>query len=386
MQKALMNPQSPISPVIGVDGYNLTDGGQPNSIRHYLTEILRFARPEIWGNELHCITKQVAQSPLEAIKNPSLSWDPTAGGSFTWRHLNFKKAAKELGLDAVWFPCHAVPFLYTLPNVVTLHDISFILFPEMGDWKGNLYHSLMLWRSLSQASHMISVSQFTADEVMKKYRIPAKRITVIHHGVTKPPEMESRKSQDEALRLIGISDRFFLFLDGTKSRKNLQFLLSLLQDHPKKWLGEYQFVITGNETTLRQMITMAGLGEWVGTRIILPGFIPDSTLDTLFRNATALLYLSLYEGFGFPAIEAFSRKCPVVALNASSVPEVAGDAAIYVNPGDQNGLGEAMNSVGQENVRQQMIRLGEKEILRFDWQRASDTTGEVISMVAKNGF
>lgn len=362
---------------LGIDCSPLTLPARGSGVRRYTEEVLIRARPPFWPTGIRCFTKGAESSSLIGRLNKNLSDRPTEGGSFFWRHIELPRAAAREGIEMMWFPYHPMPFRFGLPNVVTVHDISYSVLPNARRTFGGNYQSLMLHRALAQAHHIITVSEFTAAELMRVYKVPAKRITPILHGVSVHGPAPVPDRWPEIANLIGINSPFFLYLGGGDPRKNFPFLVNYLRRHPEI-LKSYQFVITGSPAEALQMLYNSGLSEQIGKRLLLPGLVSEEVLDGLYRKTWGLLYLSLYEGFGMPMVEAFARECPVVALRASCLPEIAGDAAIFVEPEDFAGLDVALRSLSEESGRIELIRLGNQRLEKFDWQACADKTGATI--------
>lgn len=301
-----------------------------------------------------------------------MSWDRSRRRSFLWRHVELPSSLRSRHIDVAWFPFHIVPIWINSRAVITVHDLSFVALPNLFDRKTRAYLGLLLARALAQATHLVAISQFTADELMRRRLIPASKISVIHHGRSEELRPLTNVLAESLMRRIGLQEPFYLFLDGANKRKNLALLLRALQRHRSRGFLGASIVVTGDRAEISRLVRAHGLETLVGTQLLLPGFVEIDELDVLYRNANALLYLSQYEGFGLPILEAFQRNCPVVALNASSLPEVAGDAAIYVDNGHTDQLMEAIELTMSPNVRAELATLGQNELRRFSWQRAAD--------------
>lgn len=366
----------------GVDGQVLTERPWASSVNHYVEQILMHLRPQDWEARFTCYTRRSPYPLAPILSKAPVDWNEPMGSNFTWRHIALPLAGRRSRVDAMWFPFHTIPLLIGTPSAVTIHDISFVRLPHRFNWQTKLYLGVLLRRALAQASQILTISQFTADELIRVFNVSANRITIIYHGFSEHLTRPNPSVADALLEKLGLLRPYFLFLDGANSRKNIGLLIELLRKAPKHRLSDLQFIITGNSSKMLRMLKANGLGGQIGTQILLPGILPEQELDILYRRARALLYLSEYEGFGLPILEAFARQCPVIALRASSLPEVAGQGALFIEPDNTSQLEDALQSVMSEDTRRQLIALGEKEGHRFSWQCGADRLCQTLVNVA----
>lgn len=373
-----MHPQ-PVH--FGVDAVTLVERPWANSVNQVVQQILPCFPIEISRARFTCFTRASEYSVPAALRQMPVEWVQPPGRNFTWRHLTLPRAIRKAGIDVMWFPFSVVPLIIGCRSVVTVHDLSFIALPHLFGWRTRSYLSFMLRRTLAQAAHITTISQFTADELIRCFGVDSRRMSVVHHGSDTRASSSPASDAGQVLSRLGLSEPYFLFLDGISPRKNLRLLLRLLV-RPSTAMATSQFVITGNIASLRRSLEELDLGGQIGRRIILPGIVPPGDLDVLYRNARALLYLSKYEGFGLPIVEAFARDCPVIGLAASSIPEVAGDAALYVEPGNISQLASALGDALNDQTRNQLINRGRKRALKFSWARTAQQLYDVLSDTA----
>lgn len=365
----------------GIDGVTLTGRPWANSINHFVTQILLNLQPQRWDSRFTCFTRRSNHGVSQSLKDAPVEWFQPSGSTFFWRHLSLPLALRKAKVDLAWFPFAMVPLIIGTPSVVTVHDLSFMVYPELFNRRGQLYLEGMVRRAVAQAAHIVSISQFTADDLMRLLGVQARKITVIHHGFDKSVTPANSELSNGIKSKLGIRCPYFLFLDGGNARKNLTLLLKTLSQCKSDSMNRRQFVITGDATAIRQILKTHDLRQATKRQLILPGFLTKTDLEMLYRDAAALLYLSHYEGFGLPILEAFANDCPVIALRASSLPEVAGDAALFVEPGDVSQLEDAMALVEREDTRSQLIRAGRKQTSRFSWSAAADQLCQTLNRV-----
>jgi glycosyltransferase involved in cell wall biosynthesis len=261
-------------------------------------------------------------------------------------------------------------FGVNIPSVVTIHDLKYLLFP--GFFKNSfkmMYYTWIIRRGARQAESIIAISASTKKDLIS-LGVPAGKITVIHESVTLPAELVHRNSTLPA----AIGSRPYLFFVGdNRPHKNISRIIASYQAIMKR-LGEASpsLVFAGAHfENLRARYANSALSR----KLIFLGVVTEETLVNLYRGAIALVYPSLYEGFGLPILEAMSLGVPVITSDCSSLPEVAGNAAILVNPRDINQLIEAMISVIQcKSDRQVLKRRGIRRAQEFSWDKAARKT------------
>ena len=271
------------------------------------------------------------------------------------------------------------------PYIITVHDLiryfdmdgeeTFIRPPNRRD-----RHYLNLdYEGIRKAMRIIAVSQSTKNDLIHCLGIPAERISVIYEGI------------DHSL-FRPVSQRIYnrpyiLFVGSEHPRKNFTTLLkafSQLKSEPRfKKLKLVKVGTAGGQETDFRNQTM-GVVESLGLmdEVIFTGFIPEADLPTYYSGAEAFVLPTLYEGFGFPVLEAMACACPVITSNNSSLPEVAGEAGIMLNPYDTNRLAQAMRQVLTDSkLRNNMIRKGLEQAKSFSWEKAAEQTLEVYNKV-----
>jgi len=265
------------------------------------------------------------------------------------------------------------------PTVVTVHDLCYKLHPEWFPRPRILYYNTFIGAGIRHASHIITDSQASADDLKRFYDIPASRIHIIPLGV----DDRFRPADEAQCRLVrkqlGLPEFYFLFVGTLEPRKNLPVVLkawSLLGD------SSPDLVIAGRsgwKMDVEKFILEKGYRK---ERIHCPGHVSPELLPALYSGATAFIWPSLMEGFGLPLLEAMACGAPVVTSNISSMPEVVGDAALTVRPTDVSALAEAMGCLAaNEQVRDHMRAAGIKRAALFTWQRTAKMTAGVYNLV-----
>lgn len=278
-----------------------------------------------------------------------------------------------LGIDLLHCPDFVPPFRRRCPAVITVHDLGFLRFPETLTPESRRYYG-QIHRAVRSAERIIAVSRSTRDDLVELVGADPARIEVVYEAAN--PDLVP-VSDPEALAAtrarFALPARFLLFVGTIEPRKNLVTLLRALAQLPERERPPLAIVGTVGwlADSFEQERKRLGLEAWV--RLLGPQ--PNSALAPLYSAATALVYPSLYEGFGLPPLEAMACGAPVVAAATSAIPEVVGDAALLVPPTDDAALAEALRRVlADEGLRAELRARGLARARLFSWERAARDT------------
>jgi glycosyltransferase involved in cell wall biosynthesis len=254
-------------------------------------------------------------------------------------------------------------------TVTTFHD----LFVMSGDYSTPEFRSrftAMARDAAGRSSHIIAVSQFSAGQVVEYLNCPADQITVVHHGVDPIPEI-APAARESFRRRLGLDTPFLLHVGAIQKRKNMTRLIEAFEGLPER----YSLVLAGSAGYGAREILERVEKSRARPRIRLVGYRTREELNHLYRAAAVLAFPSLDEGFGFPVLEAMSAGLPVVTSNASALQEVAGDAALLVDPLDVDGLRAALYTALEDpSVRECLVAAGSRRVAEFSWRRAAQQT------------
>ena len=265
-----------------------------------------------------------------------------------------------------------LPARLRVPRVATFHD----LFAMTGEYSTPQFRqrfAQLARETAERADHIIAVSQHTAALVADELAFPREAISVVHHGVEtlETPGPESRRS---VLRDLGVTRPFVLHVGSLQVRKNIERIVSAFESMG----GALDLVLAGAAGFGADRIARRIDASPARARIRMPGHVEDQVRATLYAEAEALVFPSLEEGFGLPVVEAFSAGLPVVASNVSAVAEVAGDAALLVDPLDAEEIAGALERVVSDSaLRAELRAKGLDRAKRFSWERCAAETWNV---------
>lgn len=260
-----------------------------------------------------------------------------------------------------------------IKHVITLHDMSISRHPErFRKWQINSWNRRL--GALSKCDRIIAISQFTADEAIKLLGLPARKFDIVYNGYDWHPD-EPRPAERAPSVEFEVPSEFFLFIGSLEPGKNLKLLKAA-----------YELAESQDKTLPPLMIVGA---RWQGVpgegappkNWIYMGRQDDDVLVYLYRRALALLFPSIYEGFGLPVVEANSLDCPVICSPVSALPEVAGDAALLTEMNPQAYLDAMLRLASNDRARQDLIAAGRVNCRRFSWTRCAQETVAVYHRV-----
>jgi glycosyltransferase involved in cell wall biosynthesis len=297
--------------------------------------------------------------------------------------------AEKTGADVIHFPYNwSFPLRKKVPTVLTVHDVIPFTFREaMGFFRNVFLYKPGIRQACRLNSMIATVSEFSKQDIVKKVGVPADKIRVIPNGLREPLEPDKKVNADLDER-FGLKDGFILSVGGIHERKNIIRLTHAFSRLVNQRGYPGKLVITGSVSGAPYQIKMKKLCDaavketGMEERVVFAGFITDVKLDSLMRRAAFLVYPSIYEGFGIPILEAMKVGTPVITSNLTAMPEVAGGAAVLVDPYDIEGMVSEMSKLLQDNkLREELVRRGMERASHYSWERTSEQYLELYQEV-----
>jgi alpha-1,3-rhamnosyl/mannosyltransferase len=336
---------------------------------HALQEMPRQAEPGSWSRR----TERIWGLPDAVVLSArSLHW------------LNFERLMRKACRQNHFSIYHETAFvpvaISDIPVVYTLHDLSLIKHSSKHPRERVWFFKLFFKRRLPYATHIITVSEFMRNEIIEDLKIHPDAITAIHEA---PDPGFCPRSKEKITQMLEHNEwprEYILFVGTLEPRKNIAVLIKALARMKNKiplilagWQG------WGDKQWLNE-IKKLGLDK----RIYIANYVDEETLACLYSGAHAFVYPSVYEGFGLPVLEAMACGCPVVCSNVSSLPEVAGDAALYITPHDHDELAHTLDMViGDDSIKEVLIERGLLRAQQFSWQKTAQQTVNLFMKIAE---
>jgi glycosyltransferase involved in cell wall biosynthesis len=332
-------------------------------------EFVVFAQPR--GPEL---IKLPYENPVEWV----IVGERDPGSRLIWEQLFFPKLVRESGVDLLHSLHYTRPIRLLCKSVVTFHDMTFFLYPELHTWARRQYFPQMMKASASRANELIAVSDSTRTDLIKVLRIDPDKVFTTHLGVN--PGYKPIDDEREKIRVsekYALPDKFILYVGLIEPRKNLPVLIEAF-----KQLIEYGFnyklILVGRYGWMYRDVLDQVKELNLENMVRFLGYVPQEELPLIYNLATLFTYPTIYEGFGLPVLEAMACGVPVITSNVSSLPEIVNEAGILIPVNDTEALLDAMvRLIENANLRQELIHLGVQRAAKFSWAKTAQLTLQV---------
>jgi glycosyltransferase involved in cell wall biosynthesis len=294
-----------------------------------------------------------------------------------WQQLIFPLTLR--GQDIIYSPTHHGILWGGFKQVVTIHDLLAIKFPTQYRLQ-NYYFTYILPRLIEKATAIIADSENTRQDVHKSYEAPLDKIYVVYSAIDNHFKPAQADSLQKVKKAYGLTE-FVLIVGASYPHKNISRALEAFSK-VKLTLPKMELVVAGGQAGYINLLKQQAK-ELNVAGIKFLGYVPPEELQVLYSAARVLLYPSLYEGFGLPPLEAMACGCPVLASNTSSLPEVCGDAAYYIDPHSVDDMAKALCTVAtDQNVRDLLRQKGLERVKLFSWEKAAKEIYAVIESVS----
>ena len=275
-----------------------------------------------------------------------------------------------------------IPTKLDIPVVNVIHDLNFLHHPEFVPPVVRRYYDRYFPKFARNATRVATVSQFSSDDIRESYQIPADRIDVVYNGANPAyrPYTEEEKNAVKQQYTDGFD--FFLFVGLIHKRKNLDNIFKAFDTFKDRSQSPMKLAVVGDKKWWAGEIENTYLAMRHREDVVMLGRQQIDVLSALTASATALVYASLFEGFGLPIVDAFNAHTPVITSNISSMPEIAGNAALLVNPYPADEIADAMYQLyNNPELRKQLIDKGIARKDLFTWERSADLLWQTIEKV-----
>lgn len=294
---------------------------------------------------------------------------------------NFGKYKEELlgGIDILHSTAFTMPLVSKPKTVVTIHDLSCFIYPQYHTEANCEFVTRNVHQAARQASFIIAISESTKREIVRFLHVPEEKIRVVYLAAG---DIFHQKCPSDTVATIKnkykINKRYFLSVGSMEPRKNFGRALIAFKALIEMKKVDYKFVITGGKGWKNEAFYNLIRKLDIDEHLVFTGYVPEEDLPALYQGADVFVYPSLYEGFGLPVLEAMASGIPVITSNTSSLPEVAGDAALLVNPMEVFEIYEAMEGLATKpELREELRDKGKNQSNLFSWEKTAYKTLEV---------
>lgn len=285
-----------------------------------------------------------------------------------WFQFSLKRNLKKDQVDLFWSPDGMLPLGLKIPTLASVHDLNFEHFPKDLPWVVSKYYRYFFPKFARQATKIVTVSQTTKDDIKACYKIEDAKIAVIYNGVNPAYQALNTTQKIETIAHLKLPQSYFLFVGSLHPRKNIKRLLAAFQVFANSDTAT-DLVIVGSAMWDAQKFQIQ---EQYKNRIHFLGHIETDKLAQIMACATAFVYIPYFEGFGMPLAEAMSTETPILAGNQSCLPEIAADAALYVDPYNTDDIAQGMQQLKNDVALQTALKQkGLERVKAFDWDHAA---------------
>lgn len=298
---------------------------------------------------------------------------------YWWFEVSVNAALKKIKPDIFISTDNFLSLRSKMNTLLVAHDIAYEHYPEHIDGLTLWYYKRYFPKYLQKAKRVVTVSQYTKDDIVKLYHIPASKIDVIYNGANElfKPATEGEKAA--AKKTYALGNNYFIYIGAIQPRKNVKNLLLAFDAFKKNKPSAVKLLIAGRKAWDTEETILAYEGMQFKNDVIFLGHLLKDGLAKVTAAATALVYPSFYEGFGIPIVEAMNCDVPVITSNVTSMPEVAGDAGLLVDPHSVDDIANAMTQLYFDAaLRDKLIANGRIQRQKFSWQKTAEKMWQAI--------
>ncbi len=372
------------TPRVGLNAHllNLSGNYRSAGINWYIYHLLRNLSSSEFDFTVFLSESRAAEhfDHLRLIRSHLPTHQPIA--RILWEQFVQPFALRRERIDLYHALAFAGPVAISTPWVVTIYDLSFALYPQSFKTANRIYLTWAVRDAVRRADRIIAISASTQRDLVRIFGVAPDKIAVVYCGLN-PAFAPAPREQVEAFRAQrGLPDRFILHVGTLEPRKNIARLIHAFADAKRRAHLPHRLILVGARGWKYADVDAAIAEENVADDVILAGYVPQDELPCWYRAADLFAYPSLYEGFGLPPLDAMACGTPVITSDASSLPEVVGDAGLVIAPDDTDGLADAIARVlSDRTLCEQMSARGLEQAAKFSWARAARETINVYRSI-----
>ena len=272
-----------------------------------------------------------------------------------------------------------------VPQVLVMHDLAFEHFKDHVPFLTKKYYEYFMPRFAKKAERIATVSEFSKQDIVKQYKVPAEKIDVVYNGAKEIYQPASKEVKLKIRERYSEGKNYFICVGSIHPRKNVKNLLLAFEKFKEETKSDYQLLIVGRKAWDFNEVDEAHEQMKFKNEVKFLGTVPPNELGEIVASAFAMVYVSLFEGFGIPIVEAMSCDVPVITSNTTSMPEAAGDAALLVNPNSVEEISSAMKKLAEDSsLRNSLVEKGRIQIKKFSWDLTAHKLWKYCSLVLNN--
>jgi len=366
---------------IGIDARKLHDFGIGTYIRNLVRNLARIDRE----TEFVLLCRAEDAAALADVGENFRTVVETAGNYSVSEQLKVPLALKREKVTLFHAPHYVLPPLVSCRSVVTIHDCIHLMFPQyLPSRFAFMYARASIAMAARRATRVLTVSESSKRDILRFVDVPPEKIDVIYNAYDERFGVEP--CEEDVVRVrerYQLHDEFVLYAGNVKPHKNLTRLIEAFDLVRSRGLDHLKLVLIGDDISKYAALRRAVHAHQLHKYVRFLGYLPEETLAVMYRLAGVFVFPSLYEGFGLPPLEAMASGTPVVTSNMSSLPEVAGSAAVLVDPYDPNAIAEGIQQVlTDEQLRRDLRARGLARARQFSWEQSVRRVHAIYNQVA----
>jgi len=367
--------------IIGIDASRAVSDA-PTGTETYSREMIRALLRIDSENQYHLYTR--GQTSNLQLPNSNFQLRPIPFPRL-WTHARLSLEMLTHAPDLLWVPAHVLPLVHPRRSIVTIHDLGNLYFPEAYPGMQRVYHRWSQEWNAKAAAHIFADSQATKNDLGKFFHINPENISVVYlaYDAELYRPVRDHSAIEKVKAKLRVDNDYVLAIGTIHPRKNYARLIEAFE---KLANSNLQLVIVGKKGWLFEEIISLVEEKKLESQISFLDYVPREDLPALISGAKLFIFPSLHEGFGLPILEAQACGVPVACSNTSSLPEAAGDGAIFFDPLDVDAMANAIQrGLTDEALRAQLIAKGFENVKGFGWEKSARIALEVMNRIGRNG-
>ncbi len=298
---------------------------------------------------------------------------------YLWFEFGVKKALEKYNIDVFLSPDGYLSLKSEVKQIPVIHDLSFVHYPDDLPFWNKKYVNYFFPKFADKASKIITVSEYSKQDIVNSFGISPDKINVAHNGIGEVFQPISEEKKIATRSKFTDSKDYFLFVSALQPRKNIIKLFKAFDQFKKETKSDVKLLMVGEKYWWNKEIKQVFDEMKHQQDVVFTGHIQSEELKNIYGSGLALTYVSYFEGFGIPLVEAMKCELPIIASDKTSLPEVGGEAAIYVNPFSIEDIKNGMIRIFKdESLRQDLIENGKERAIQFSWDKTAEIVWDTI--------
>ncbi len=298
---------------------------------------------------------------------------------YIWYEFSIPRILKKYKVDVFISPDGYISLRSKIKQIAVIHDINFYHFPKNLPFLTRKYYNYFFPRFAKKADRIVTVSNFSKNDIVSSYKINSDKIIVSYNGANEIYENINKKEQQKTKDFYTGGEDYFIFIGSLITRKNIDGMLKSFDKFKEKTKNKHKLVIIGNKMFRNKEIIKSLKRMKYRKSVVITGWLKVDEIKYLLGSAVSLLFVPFYEGFGIPIVEAMQSGTPIICSNTTATLEVAGDATILVNPNSTEQISRAMIEITEN--KELIRKLKERMQIRknkFSWDKTADKLWEAV--------